>query len=192
MEGGEEGGDLAALPPDSHMDLLGQWLKVSLYCNSWLCVCERLSGSLFLLCLQSDLSGLQGGETEGERGRETTPVAGRQQLPTSWPGVLTPNLTSMGTERSPLLSWLTVGTRRDLHFPHSRCSWLGRRARGTGPWTEEDMTGQDSFGGEISRGRAGLWGFHRRAVTGPRWHRLAVGQAAMQLSSQSLASQRVS
>lgn len=87
------------------MDLLGQWLKVSLYCNSWLCVCERLSGSLFLLCLQSDLSGLQGGETEGERGRETTPVAGRQQLPTSWPGVLTPHL----WEQSDLLSspgWL--------------------------------------------------------------------------------------
>lgn len=123
------------------MDLLGQWLKVSLYCNSWLCVCERLSGSLFLLCLQSDLSGLQGGETEGERGRETTPVAGRQQLPTSWPGVLTPHLTSMGTERSPLLSWLTVGTRRDLHFPHSRCSWLGHRARGQRR-TWQDRTAQ--------------------------------------------------
>lgn len=133
------------------MDLLGQWLKVSLYCNSWLCVCERLSGSLFLLCLQSDLSGLQGGETEGERGRETTPVAGRQQLPTSWPGVLTPHLTSMGTERSPLLSWLTVGTRRDLHFPHSRCSWLGHRAQGQRrTWQDRTALGARSQVGEPS------------------------------------------
>lgn len=97
----------------------GNWLKVSLclYCYSW------LSGSV-LCCVSRVICQVCREERQREReGGETTPVAGRQQLPACcWLGVLTPHLTSMGTEQPPLLPsppgrlWEQGVGGADLHF----------------------------------------------------------------------------
>lgn len=56
----------------------------------------------------------------------------RQQLPASWLGVLTPHMTSMGTEQPLLLAGCgNKGT--DLNFPLLALLLLDRRALGAGP-----------------------------------------------------------
>lgn len=169
------------------MDLLGQWLKVSLYCNSWLCVWA--AEWLAVLAVSPEWFIRFAGRRDRGREGEGDNSSSRQAAVTNQLAGCVNSTSDLYGNRaisSPLLA--DCGNEERSSFPPLSLLLAGPSSSGT----EEDMTGQDSFGSEISSGRAELWGFHRRAVTGPRWHRLAVGQAAMQLSSQSLASQRVS
>lgn len=172
------------------MDLLGQLVEsLSLSLLLLLAVCEWLSGSV-LCCVSSVIYQVYREERQRERGREgeTTPVAGRQQLPASWLSVLTPHLTSMGTEQPPLLS-SSVGTRGQIFIfsPPLALLLFGLSSSGHRPWTEQDMTGQDSLGSETS---AGDFGSEDRTL-GSEMAQLAqsasqaVSQTAVQLSSQS-------
>jgi len=174
------------------MDLLGQWLKVSL------CLCCNWAEWLGACCVSRVIYQVCREERQRRRNGETTPVAGRQQLPASWPGVLTPHLTSMGTEQPPLLSSLLpadCGNKRDRTSPSLTLLLAGLLSSGNWPWTEQDMTGLDSFGSETSAGDPGSEDCTDKWFWELKWHSWlsqAVSQAAMQFSCQLLASQMVS
>lgn len=137
MEGGEEGGDLAALPPDSHMDLLGQWLKVSLYCNSWLCVWA--AEWLAVLAVSPEwfirFAGRRGRGREGEGDNSSS----RQAAVTNQLAGCVNSTSDLYGNRaisSPLLA--DCGNEERSSFPPLSLLLAGPSSSGT----EEDMTGQ--------------------------------------------------
>lgn len=117
-----------------------------------------------LLCLQCDLSGLQGGEKEGERERGGDNSGSRQAVVTSQlAGCVnsTSDLYGNRAASSPLLSlpllssWQAVGTRGQIFIspPLTGSALVGLTSSGHQPWTEQDRTGQDSLGREDLSGR---------------------------------------
>lgn len=131
-----------------------------------------------LLCLQSDLSGLQGGDRGRGGGGEATPVAGQAAVTSLLAGCVnsTSDLYGNRTASTPLLpSWQTVGTRgTDLHFTPLSLSLplAGLSSSGKRPWIEQDMTREDSFGRDLS-GRPGFGGLHCRMILGSEMAQLA-------------------
>ena len=104
----------------------------------------------------------RGGNNSGSR-------AGSSYQPAGWLGVLTPHLTSMGTEQPPLLSsppgrlWEQGGGNRSSLYPLSLCFSLGCQSLGSGPGHDE--RGQQLWQRDLS-GRPGLWGLHCRLFLG--------------------------
>lgn len=174
------------------MDLLGQLVEsLSLSLLLLLAVCEWLSGSV-LCCVSSVIYQVYREERQRERGREgeTTPVAGRQQLPASWLSVLTPHLTSMGTEQPPLLS-SSVGTRGQIFIfsPPLALLLLGCRALGTGPGQSRTWQDRTALAARPQRETSAL----RIALLDLKWHswhnqrvRLSVRQPCSCLVSQAV------
>lgn len=163
------------------MNLLGQWVKVSLclYCNS------GLSGSLLAVSSEWLIRLAEWRDGGKRRGDESG-----SRRAGSWLGVLTPHLTSMGTELPLLPSKQTVGTRgtqpQPPSPPHHTLLLAGPLSSENWHWTDRDMTGQDSSGSRA------LWGFPLQKDSWSRLRHSDSQACFLSFISQILVSQPVS